>query len=114
MLVSGGRKGSECHVYIWFCDLVFCTVWNFFQWTSSDDLCPAGEFDKQMEPGTGRSRETLSPSSYTSECLGPDTDREWREGKVVSNVALFCLLGSVKAFSVPDAVSILWGEKKTS
>ena len=50
----------------WF--LMLCSVLSrtSSQRTSSDDLCPAGEFDKQVESGTGRPRETLSPSSYAS------------------------------------------------
>lgn len=63
----------------------------------SDDLCPAGEFDKQVEPGTGRPREALPPSSYTSQCLGPDADRERREGEVTPTGTSFCLLRSLKA-----------------
>lgn len=51
---------------IWF--LILCCVLSHAssQHASSDDLCPAGEFDKQVESGTGRPRETLSPPSYSS------------------------------------------------
>lgn len=48
--------------------LILCSVLSHAssQCASSDDLCPAGEFDKQVESGTGGPRETLSPSSYAS------------------------------------------------
>lgn len=58
------------------------------QCTSCDDVRPAGESDKQVEPGAGGSGEAFPPSGYTSECLGSDTDREWREGRVAGSLVL--------------------------
>lgn len=80
--------------------MILCSVLSdaSSQRASSDDLCPAGESDKQVESGTGRPRETLSPSSHAGQCLGSDADRERREGQVTSRVTWFCLLRSLKAW----------------
>lgn len=85
--------------------LLWCSVLSdaSSQRSSGDDLCPAGESDQQVESGTGRPRETLSPSSHAGQRLGPDADRERREGQVMSCVNSLCLLRSIKAFAVTDA-----------